>query len=68
MDQEIVIHAFFELLPVQKSIVILVIGPFSNVVLVRAFSSGVSNVKYLAFDTPNTTIQTSSVVLNVSKF
>ena len=31
----------------------------------RAFSSGVPNAKYLAFSTPNTTVQASSDVLNV---
>ena len=35
---------------------------------IRALPSDVSNAKYLTFDTPNTTIQASWGVLNVSKF
>ena len=34
---------------------------------IRAFSLGVSNAKYFTFDTPNTTIQASCGVPNVSK-
>ena len=36
-------------------------------ILIRCVKCQISNAKYLLFDTPNTTIQTSSAVLNVSK-